>query len=107
MDIQLSTVVVFVCSLVIALGVNVLIYILSTNRACLMRRKILPGLISLEETMRFVRVLIDCEIKPTQTSLLKETDEKLKKLGELFSQFSYHCKCLFVKIFQVASCYRN
>lgn len=84
MDIQLSTVVVFVCSLVIALGVNVLIYILFTNRACLMRRRILPGLISLEETMRFVRVLIDCEIKPTQTSLLKKTDEKFKRSWENF-----------------------
>lgn len=53
-------VVMFVCSLVIALGGNVMIYmyVSSTNRACLMGRKISPGLISIEETMRFVRVLI-------------------------------------------------
>ena len=39
---------------------HVMVDIVSTNRACLMIRRKSPGLISAEEILRFVRVLIDC-----------------------------------------------
>ena len=65
---------------------HTIVDIVSNNRACLVRRKS-PGLISIEEIMRFVQVLIDCDVKLNQ--YYRETDEKLKRHGDFFYIFKF------------------